>query len=128
MGYTSFIPRNIKTRNSIINYASNLCAAVGGDQNKEFRGNASFLREKGLRDGIKIHCYCIFHIDQKAKIICKLEMQHHIRLLSFLTLQLQWGQAGFVYIPPRVQNTICVYLSCMLCPLVYKRNIPLLNF
>ena len=34
-------------------HASNLCTAVGGDQNKEFWGNA-FLREKG-------------HIDQKAK-------------------------------------------------------------
>jgi len=30
-----------------ISDASNLCTAVGGDQNKEFRGNASFLREKG---------------------------------------------------------------------------------
>ena len=48
--------------------ASNLCTAVGGDQNKEF--NASFLREKGPRGGIRIYCYCIFHIDQKAKIIC----------------------------------------------------------
>jgi len=47
--------------------ASNLCTAVGGDQNKEFRGNASFLREKGPRAGIKIYNYCIFHIDQKAK-------------------------------------------------------------
>jgi len=27
---------------------------VGGDQNKEFRGNASFLREKGPRGGIRI--------------------------------------------------------------------------
>jgi len=26
---------------------------VGGDQNKEFRGNASFLREKGPRGGNK---------------------------------------------------------------------------
>ena len=50
-----------------ISYASYLCTAVGGDQNKELRGNASFLREKGPRGGIKIFCYCIFHIDQKAK-------------------------------------------------------------
>ena len=27
--------------------ASNLCTAVGGDQNKEFRGNASFLTFEG---------------------------------------------------------------------------------
>ena len=47
--------------------ASNQCTAVGGDQNKKFRGKASFLREKGPRGGIKIYCYCIFHIDQKAK-------------------------------------------------------------
>jgi len=37
--------------------ATNLCTAVGGDQNKEFRGNASFLREKGPRGGIRIYCY-----------------------------------------------------------------------
>ena len=48
-----------------ISHASNLCTAVGGDKNKEFRGNASFLREKGPKGGIQI--YCIFHIDQKAK-------------------------------------------------------------
>ena len=46
-----------------ISHASK-CTAVGGDQNKEFRGNASFLREKGPRSGIRIHCYSIFHIDQ----------------------------------------------------------------
>jgi len=50
-----------------ISYASNLCTAVGGDQNKEFRGNASFLREKGPRDGTRIYCYCIFYIEKKAK-------------------------------------------------------------
>ena len=50
-----------------ISDASNLCTAVGGDQNKKFRGNTSFLREKGPRGGIRIYCYCIFHIDQKAK-------------------------------------------------------------
>jgi len=43
---------------------------LGGDQNKEFRGKASFLREKGPSGGIRIYCYCIFHIDQKAKSIC----------------------------------------------------------
>jgi len=36
---------------------------VGGDQNKEFIGNVSFSREKGPRGGIRIYCYCIFHID-----------------------------------------------------------------
>jgi len=30
-------------------------SAVGGDQNKEFRGNASFLWEKGPRGGIIIY-------------------------------------------------------------------------
>jgi len=45
--------------------ASNLCTAVG-DQNKEFRGNASFLREKGTRDGIKIFSI----LTRKPKIIC----------------------------------------------------------
>ena len=50
-----------------ISHASNLCTAVGRDQNKEFRGNESFLREKGPRGGIKIYCYCIFHIHQKVK-------------------------------------------------------------
>ena len=32
-----------------ISDALNLRTPVGGDQNKEFRGNASFLREKGPR-------------------------------------------------------------------------------
>ena len=50
-----------------ISDASNLCTAVEGDKNKEFRGNASFLRGKGPRGGIQIYCYCIFHNDQKAK-------------------------------------------------------------
>ena len=31
-----------------ISDASNLCTAVGGDQNKEFRGNASFVRGEGV--------------------------------------------------------------------------------
>ena len=50
-----------------ISHASNLCTPVGRDQNYEFKGNLSFLREKGSRDGIRKYCYCIFHIDQKAK-------------------------------------------------------------
>ena len=50
-----------------ISDASNLCTRVGGDQNKEFKGNASFLKEKGPRGVIRLYCYCIFHIDQKAK-------------------------------------------------------------
>ena len=50
-----------------ISDASNLCTAVGGDQNKEFRGNASFLREKGPRGEIRIYFYCVFHVNQKAK-------------------------------------------------------------
>ena len=37
-----------------ISDASNLFTVVGGDQNKAFRGNASFLREKGSRGGIRI--------------------------------------------------------------------------
>ena len=35
-----------------ISDAQNLCAAVGGDQNKEFWGNESFVR--GERAGIRI--------------------------------------------------------------------------
>ena len=31
-----------------ISDASNLCTAVGGDQNKEIRGNASFVRGEGV--------------------------------------------------------------------------------
>ena len=44
-----------------ISHVSNLCTAVGRDQNKE-----SFLREMGPRSGIRIYCYCIFHIYQKT--------------------------------------------------------------
>jgi len=50
-----------------ISLASNLCTAVGGDQNKEFRGNVSFLREKGPRGGIRIYCYCISILTRKPK-------------------------------------------------------------
>ena len=51
-----------------ISHVSNLCTGVGGDQKKEFRGTALFLREKGLRGGIKIYCYCII-LTKKPKII-----------------------------------------------------------
>ena len=46
-----------------ISHVSNLCTGVGGDQKK-----ALFLREKGLRGGIKIYCYCII-LTKKPKII-----------------------------------------------------------
>ena len=53
-----------------ISAASNMCIAVGGDQNKEFRGNASFLREKGPRGGIRIYIANVFSIlTRKPKII-----------------------------------------------------------
>ena len=72
INYISFIVFNnnnqeIYRPGTVISDASNLCTAVGGDQNKEFRGNASFLREKGLRVGKRRYCYCIFRIDQKVK-------------------------------------------------------------
>jgi len=52
-----------------ISDASNLYCSGSGRRSKqlEFMGNASFLREKGSRGGIRIYCYYIFHIDQKAK-------------------------------------------------------------
>ena len=34
---------------------------------QRIQGQRIILREKGPRGGIKICCYCIFHIDQKAK-------------------------------------------------------------
>ena len=53
-----------------ISHASNLCTAVEGDQNKEFRGNASFLREKGPRGGIQIYIAIVFSIlTRKPNII-----------------------------------------------------------
>ena len=61
------VDQEIYRPGTTISDASNLCTEVGRDQNKEFRGNASFLREKGPRVGIRIYCYCIFHIEQKAK-------------------------------------------------------------
>ena len=45
-----------------LSHASNPCTAVGGDQNKEFRGNASCLREKGPRGGIKIYSYFLYFL------------------------------------------------------------------
>jgi len=38
-----------KSAGTAISCASNLCTAVGRDQNKEFRGNASFLRERAQK-------------------------------------------------------------------------------
>ena len=46
----AFVNRNqeIYRPGTAISDASNLCTAVGGDQNKEFKGNASFVRRKGV--------------------------------------------------------------------------------
>ena len=66
--FRPFKSQEIYRPGTTISHASNLCTAVGGDQNKKFRGNASFLRKRGPRGGIKIYCYCNFHIDQKAKV------------------------------------------------------------
>ena len=60
--YAKFVNKNrciqeIYRPGTTISYASNLCTALEGDQNKEFRGNASFLSEKGARGGIEIYCY-----------------------------------------------------------------------
>ena len=65
--YSVGLTQEIYRQGTAIFHALNLCTAVGGDQNKEVRGNASFLREKGPRGGIKIYCFCLFHIDQKEK-------------------------------------------------------------
>ena len=54
---------------TVISDASNLCTAVGGDQNKELRGNASFLREKGARGGIRIYAIVFSMLTRKPKII-----------------------------------------------------------
>ena len=58
------LTQEIYSPGTAISDASNPCTVI---QNKEFRGNASFLRKQGPRGGKKIYCYCIFHIDQKAK-------------------------------------------------------------
>ena len=64
---THGLEQEIYRPGTTISDASNLCTAVGGDQNKEFRGNASILREKGPRAGIRIYCFFLFNFDQKAK-------------------------------------------------------------
>jgi len=97
----------------LISDASNLCTAVGGDQNKEFRGNISFLREKDPRGGIRIYCHCIFHIDQKVK-------NHKYSLYNLidfraLVLSLHWV---CLHSSHRLQYTICVYLSWALLYIV----------
>ena len=53
-----------------ISDASNPCTAVGGDQNKEFRGNASFLIEKGPRVEYKYIAIEFSRLTRKPKIIC----------------------------------------------------------
>jgi len=45
-----------------------MCTAVGGDQNKEFRGNASFLREKGPRVGIEYIAIVFSILTRKPKV------------------------------------------------------------
>jgi len=42
---------------------------VGGDQNKELRGNASFLSERGARGGIRIYAIVFSILTRKPKII-----------------------------------------------------------
>ena len=44
-----FVIQEIYRPGTAISHASNLCIAVGGDQYKEFRGNASFLGERAQR-------------------------------------------------------------------------------
>ena len=84
-----------------ISDASNLCTAVGGDQDKEFMGNASFLMEKGTRGGIRIYIFIVFSImPRKPKVISIrssliinlffVGLQYHIRAVV-LSLQLLWG-------------------------------------
>ena len=46
-GWRYILHQELYRPGTAISDASNLCTAVGGDQNKEFRGNASFLRGKG---------------------------------------------------------------------------------
>ena len=58
-----------KSAGTAISCASNLCTAVGRDQNKEFRDNASFMKEKGPRVGIKYIAIVFSILTRKPKII-----------------------------------------------------------
>ena len=51
--FSSFVQEIYRPGTSISN-ASNLCTAVGGDHNKEFRGKTSIMRGGG---GNKGYCY-----------------------------------------------------------------------
>ena len=101
-----------------ISDASNLCTAVGGDQNKEFIGNASFLMEKGTRGGKVIYI--------RSSLIINLffvGLQYHIRAVV-LSLQLLWGHWVCLHSFHIMQYIICVYLSWkflfIICDIVYN--------
>ena len=92
-----------------ISDASNLCTAVGGDQNKEFRGNASFLREKRPKGWNKNILYFSYWSEsQKSEVFA---LTWYINLFIVLSLQLLWGHWVCLHSSHRVQYTICVYLS-----------------
>ena len=55
-----------------MSHASNLCTAVGGDQDKEFRGNASFFEgkePKGWNKNILLFYFPYWPESQKSKVI-----------------------------------------------------------
>ena len=62
-------PQEIYRAGTAISDASNLCTAVGGDQNKEFRGNASFLREMGQGLEQEYIAFVFSILTRKPKII-----------------------------------------------------------
>ena len=47
------IKKYIDSSGTAISDASNLCTVGGGDQNREFRGNSSFLRDKAPGQGVE---------------------------------------------------------------------------
>ena len=117
---------------------SNLCTAVGGDQNKEFRGVLSFLREKGPRGGIRIYCFCIFHITKKPKIIsirsnlinelgfCWTVISHQ-SFSPFPSTSVR-AQGLFVFLPQSTQYTIWVHLRWAFLYIVPWTSLPFHRF
>ena len=109
---------------------SNLCTAVGGDQNKEFRGNISFLRE--------IYCFCIFHITKKPKIIsirsnlidelgfCWTVISHQ-SFSPFPSTSVR-AQGLFVFLPQSTQYTIWVHLRWAFLYIVPWTSLPFHRF
>ena len=99
------LDQEIYSPGTAISDVSNQCTAVGGDQNKEFRGNASFLRVKSPKGGWnknKLLLYFPYWPESRKSYVFGLT--DILTWALVLSLQLLWV-TGFVHVPPTVYST-----------------------